>query len=63
MTKGEGLINGRRHALENIAGREGRKSSETAKKTKTEAKPASRKSRSNELEKCQSIPTQNNNQL
>lgn len=28
--RGEGLINGRRHAPENIAGREGRKSGETA---------------------------------
>jgi len=28
--RGEGLINGRRHAPESIAGREGRKSSETA---------------------------------
>ncbi|KMQ99054.1 hypothetical protein RF55_1110 [Lasius niger] len=29
--RGEGLINGRRHAPENIAGREGRKSGETAR--------------------------------
>lgn len=28
--RGEGLINGRRHAPESIAGREGRKSGETA---------------------------------
>lgn len=30
MGRGEGLINGRRHAPESIAGREGRKSGETA---------------------------------
>jgi len=51
--RGEGLINGRRHAPESIAGREGRKSGETAGgKHRTTAEGRRRKRRSNEKRRC-----------
>lgn len=51
--RGEGLINGRRHAPENIAGREGRKSGETAGGRQKRWREVEREDRGEEAEAMQ----------